>query len=53
MVTNETETYPHRVLGAGARAGLDLLLKGLVKDFDNLCRGPVQGFKVRIYLSKV
>ena len=42
----EAETYPHRVLGPGAKAGLDLLLNGIVKDFDNLCRGPVQGFKV-------
>ncbi|TMW52550.1 hypothetical protein DOY81_002375 [Sarcophaga bullata] len=42
----EAETYPHRVLGPGAKAGLDLLLNGIVKDFDNLCRGPVQGFKI-------
>lgn len=48
----EAETYPHRVLGPGAKAGLDLLLSGIVNDFDNLCRGPVQGFKVK-YLEEL
>ncbi|XP_037814491.1 pickpocket protein 28 [Lucilia sericata] len=42
----EPETYPHRVLGPGAKAGLDLVLRGIAEDFDNLCRGPVQGFKI-------
>lgn len=45
-INADTESYPHRVLGPGAKAGLDLLLSGLVNDFDDLCRGPVQGFKV-------
>ncbi|XP_065361239.1 pickpocket protein 28 [Calliphora vicina] len=45
-LNSETETYPHRVLGPGSKAGLDLLLSGIVEDFDNLCRGPVQGFKI-------
>lgn len=42
----QTTTYPKRVLGPGTKAGLELLLNGYEKDFDNLCRGPVQGFKV-------
>lgn len=41
-----TETYPERVLGAGARAGLFVLVKGMESDYDHICRGPVQGFKV-------
>ncbi|XP_075163784.1 pickpocket 26 [Haematobia irritans] len=44
-----TETYPYRVLGSGAKAGLDLLLSGVEKDFDNLCRGPIQGFKLVLH----
>ena len=43
---NPQDTYPNRVLGPGAKAGLYLMLNGFEKDFDNLCRGPVQGFKV-------
>uniref|UniRef100_A0A1B0A6D3 Pickpocket protein 28 n=1 Tax=Glossina pallidipes TaxID=7398 RepID=A0A1B0A6D3_GLOPL len=42
----QTTTYPKRVLGPGTKAGLELLLNGYEKDFDNLCRGPVQGFKI-------
>uniref|UniRef100_A0A1A9WD09 Pickpocket protein 28 n=1 Tax=Glossina brevipalpis TaxID=37001 RepID=A0A1A9WD09_9MUSC len=44
--STQTSTYPKRVLGPGTKAGLDLLLNGYEKDFDNLCRGPVQGFKI-------
>ncbi|XP_055911783.1 pickpocket protein 28 [Eupeodes corollae] len=43
------ETFPHRVLGAGARAGLFLVLKGMESDLDQLCRGPVQGFKILLH----
>lgn len=43
----DPETYPERVLGPGARAGLYMVLNGFEQDFDNMCRGPVQGFKVR------
>lgn len=35
-------------MGSGAKGGLDILLNGIEKDFDDLCRGPVQGFKVKI-----
>lgn len=42
----DTETYPNRVLGPGAKAGLYLFMGGVELDFDDLCRGPVQGFKV-------
>lgn len=43
----EKEPFPARVMGAGARAGIFLVLKGQKIDYDLLCRGPVQGFKVR------
>ncbi|XP_067647186.1 pickpocket protein 28 [Eurosta solidaginis] len=43
------ETYPERVLGPGARAGLYIVLNGFEQDFDNLCRGPVQGFKIILH----
>ncbi|KAL9905474.1 pickpocket protein 28 [Glossina fuscipes] len=42
----QASTYPKRVLGPGTKAGLELLLNGYEKDFDNLCRGPIQGFKI-------
>lgn len=42
----DTETYPNRVLGPGAKAGLYLFMGGAELDFDDMCRGPVQGFKV-------
>lgn len=44
----DTDTYPYRVLGSGSKAGLNLLLSGVEKDFDYLCRGTTQGFKVII-----
>ncbi|XP_036336958.1 pickpocket protein 28 [Rhagoletis pomonella] len=45
----DPETYPERVLGPGARAGLYMVLNGFEQDFDNLCRGPVQGFKIILH----
>ncbi|XP_055629359.1 pickpocket protein 28-like [Toxorhynchites rutilus septentrionalis] len=47
----DIDTYPVRVLGAGARAGLNLLLRLYEYDLDYLCRGPVQGFKVLLHPS--
>jgi len=43
----DTSPYPNRVLGPGARAGLYLFMGGAEIDFDDMCRGPVQGFKVK------
>uniref|UniRef100_T1H5I3 Uncharacterized protein n=1 Tax=Megaselia scalaris TaxID=36166 RepID=T1H5I3_MEGSC len=45
----ETEPFPARVMGAGARAGIFLVLKGQKIDYDLLCRGPVQGFKILLH----
>uniref|UniRef100_A0A034WQE2 Sodium channel protein Nach n=1 Tax=Bactrocera dorsalis TaxID=27457 RepID=A0A034WQE2_BACDO len=45
----DPETYPERVLGPGARAGLYMVLNGFEQDFDNMCRGPVQGFKIILH----
>ncbi|KAL9702139.1 hypothetical protein quinque_005657 [Culex quinquefasciatus] len=45
------DTYPLRVLGAGARAGLNILLRLYEYDLDYLCRGPVVGFKVLLHTS--
>lgn len=47
----ENEPFPARVMGAGARAGIFLVLKGQKIDYDLLCRGPVQGFKVSSNIS--
>ncbi|XP_045451668.1 uncharacterized protein LOC123660657, partial [Melitaea cinxia] len=43
------ETYPHRGTGYGATAGLVILLRAKKQDFDYLCRGPVQGFKILLH----
>ncbi|ALC43319.1 CG8546 [Drosophila busckii] len=48
-ISANTETYPNRVLGPGAKAGLYLFLGGLEVDFDDMCRGPVQGFKILLH----
>ncbi|KAL5289998.1 hypothetical protein ACFFRR_009784 [Megaselia abdita] len=45
----ENEPFPARVMGAGARAGIFLVLKGQKIDYDLLCRGPVQGFKILLH----
>lgn len=47
--SNGTETYPYRVFGAGARAGLFALLRLFEQDLEYLCRGPVQGFKILLH----
>lgn len=46
---NVAETYPNRVFGAGARAGLFALLRLYEQDLEYLCRGPVQGFKILLH----
>ncbi|XP_045451428.1 pickpocket protein 28-like [Melitaea cinxia] len=43
------ETYPHRGTGYGDNAGLSLLLQAKKKDFDYLCSGPIQGFKILLH----
>uniref|UniRef100_A0A182PBQ5 Pickpocket n=1 Tax=Anopheles epiroticus TaxID=199890 RepID=A0A182PBQ5_9DIPT len=51
----DLDTYPVRVLGAGARAGLNVLLFLYEQDTDFICRvsaaGPVQGFKILLHTS--
>lgn len=47
--TNTPTTYPRRVLGPGARAGLNIVLKLTEPDLDYICRGPVQGFKILLH----
>lgn len=47
--TIDSETYPYRVLGPGARAGINIVLKLRDVDLDYICRGPVQGFKVLLH----
>lgn len=44
------DTYPQRVFGAGARAGLFALLRLNSTDAEYLCRGPIQGFKVLLHI---
>ncbi|EDW26343.1 GL26473 [Drosophila persimilis] len=45
----DTSPYPNRVLGPGSRAGLYLFMGGMEMDFDDMCRGPVQGFKILLH----
>lgn len=47
--TDDPLSYPNRVLGPGARAGLNIVLKLTDPDLDYLCRGPVQGFKILLH----
>ncbi|CRK87601.1 CLUMA_CG001397, isoform A [Clunio marinus] len=47
--TIDPSTYPRRVLGPGARAGLNIVLKLTEPDLDYICRGPVQGFKILLH----
>lgn len=39
-----SETYPFRVLGPGARAGFNIVLKLTEDDLDYMCRGLKQPF---------
>ena len=43
------DTFPRRVMSAGSKAGLFLLLRAYEQDLDYVCRGPVQGFKVWLH----
>ncbi|XP_054725313.1 pickpocket protein 28 [Anastrepha obliqua] len=43
------KSYPARVLGAGARAGLFIALQSFRQEVDYVCRGPIQGFKVSLH----
>lgn len=45
----DLESHPHRVLAAGSRAGLFVLLSLYDQELDYLCRGPVQGFKILLH----
>lgn len=47
--TVDIEPYPHRVFGAGARAGLFILLRIYDNNLDYICKGPVQGFKILLH----
>ncbi|XP_059219962.1 pickpocket protein 28-like isoform X2 [Stomoxys calcitrans] len=42
-------TYPARVLSAGSRAGLFIVLQNFKQDLDFGCRGPIQGYKVLLH----
>ncbi|EDW80549.1 uncharacterized protein Dwil_GK11507 [Drosophila willistoni] len=47
--TSDVETYPARVLSAGARSGIFMALQSFKQEVDYACRGPVQGFKVILH----
>jgi acid-sensing ion channel, other len=38
--------YPRRALGSGMEFGIHVMLVQLIRDMDEFCRGPYQGFKV-------
>ncbi|XP_049875788.1 pickpocket protein 28 isoform X2 [Pectinophora gossypiella] len=44
-----SDTYPHKGLGHGIKAGVTFLLKAYEIDLDYLCKGPVQGFKILLH----
>lgn len=46
---DEPQTYPYRVLAAGSRGGLFVLLRLYEENLDYICRGPVQGFKILLH----
>ncbi|XP_017081775.2 pickpocket protein 28 [Drosophila eugracilis] len=46
---SDVETFPARVLSAGARSGIFLVLQSFKQEVDYACRGPVQGFKVLLH----
>lgn len=46
---SDVETYPARVLSAGARSGIFMTLQSFKQEVDYACRGPVQGFKVLLH----
>ncbi|GAB0097251.1 pickpocket protein 28 [Sergentomyia squamirostris] len=43
------QTYPERVLGASVRAGYFIWLQLNTENFDYMCRGPVQGFRILLH----
>lgn len=47
--SNVNASYPHRVFGAGARAGLSALLQLYKEDLEYICRGAIQGFKIILH----
>jgi acid-sensing ion channel, other len=44
-----TGSSPRRVKGAGNEFGLELTMELCEENFDYICRGPSQGFKVSLY----
>ncbi|XP_068082934.1 pickpocket protein 28-like [Anabrus simplex] len=47
--TAGVETYPNRAMGAGAYAGLSVVLALKNDELDFMCKGPVQGFKIQLH----
>ena len=45
----EPDTYPKRILSTGVKAGLVAVFLLKKKNFDYICRGPVQGFKIILH----
>lgn len=43
--------FPYRVINAGSKAGLEVVMALKMQDLDYSCRGPVQGFKVALHPS--
>ncbi|KAG4070463.1 hypothetical protein HA402_005695 [Bradysia odoriphaga] len=48
-VAHEPQMYPYRVLAAGSRGGLFVLLRLYEENLDYICKGPVQGFKILLH----
>lgn len=49
--TAKMDTFPRRALSAGYSAGLFLVLMAREPDLDYICKGPVQGFKVFLFIK--
>lgn len=46
---NLADVYPYRVLDSGIGSGLSAILGSHVKNFDYVCRGPTQGYKLVLH----
>lgn len=46
---NGTESYPMRVYGTSVQSGISVILEVLKQDFDSLCSGGINGFKVTFH----
>lgn len=47
--TLKVETYPHRILGAGYKAGLLMLIATRKSDINYSCKSPIDGYRMSLH----